>query len=213
MIDFDYTVKRSDRRSISVRICDDNSILVRCPRRTSEAQIERFLASKEGWIRRNLLKNAAENATLSDIISYKAVLICGKAVPLRQGADDNFTDTEICVRDISHLKKLLIKNLSPRFLEMFGEIEHRTGLKCSRVGFRDYKSRWGCCNTRREIVFNYKLLMLSEKIQEYVAAHELCHTVHMDHSEKFYRLLEKLMPDYKSAQRELKKYSRITRLY
>ena len=55
--------------------------------------------------------------------------------------------------------------------------------------------------------------MLPQSVQKYVMVHELCHTVHHDHSKEFWQLVSRFMPDWKRYRAELKKYTFLIRLY
>lgn len=213
MIKYNYVLKRSARRSVSVSIKDDNSLVVHAPLRMSLGDIEKFLLSKSVWIDRHLRQNESKKAVLSDIVSYENVLVAGVRARLSVGEGNAFTSDGVCVKSLKNLKKLYVDNLGGQFMQVFKEICLEHNFRYSSVGFKDYKAKWGCCDRAGNIVFNYKLLMLPRELWHYVAAHELCHTVHMNHSNKFYGLLETVLPNYKTYVKQLKNYSCITRLY
>ncbi|MDE5766548.1 MAG: M48 family metallopeptidase [Clostridia bacterium] len=215
MIDLNYEVKRSARRSICVRILEDNSIIVTCPKRFSDLEIQKFLASKAQWIERHLAANEQKNEFLAAEISYEKILVKGKEVPLI--IDDKgrniITEKEVRIKSFKNLKKLYITEFERQFKHIIDCVCAEYSFSYKSVSFRDFKSRWGCCNSSGEIKFNWKLLMLSEELWRYVIVHELCHTVYMDHSVKFYRLMESIMPEYKAFKRDLKRFARLTTLY
>lgn len=213
MIKYGYSLKRSARRSISVSVKDDNSLVVHAPLRMSVADIEKFLISKSGWIDAHMKRNGDKNAALSDVISYTNVLVAGEPVKLTVDAKNAFSPDGVYIKSFKSLKKLYVDNLGGRFMLIFNEIRRENNFKCGEVGFKDYKAKWGCCDSAGNITFNYKLLMLPENLWRYVAAHELCHTVHMNHSKNFYALLGRILPEYKKCRTELKRYSVITRMY
>ncbi len=78
-------------------------------------------------------------------------------------------------------------------------------LEFRRVAIRNQKSRWGSCSSQKNLNFNYRLCLLPPDIAEYIIVHELCHLQEMNHSVKFWQLVEKTIPDYKFRQKRLKK--------
>ncbi len=64
------------------------------------------------------------------------------------------------------------------------------------VALRDTRSRWGSCSAQGRLMFSWRLAMAPPAVQDYVAAHEAAHLVHMDHSRAFWRCVAALMPDY-----------------
>lgn len=213
MIKYEYLLKRSARRSVSVSIKDDNSLIVHAPLRMPTSEIEKFLLSKSKWIDSHLRRNLSESSALSDIVSYKSILFAGVPVKLTIGESNAVLQGEVQVKSLKNLKKLYVDNLGGQFLQLFNDICSENNFNCGSIIFKDYKAKWGCCDRAKNITFNYKLLMLPQNLWRYVAVHELCHTVYMDHSKLFYGLIECILPTYRTDIKQLKSYSRITRLY
>ncbi len=78
------------------------------------------------------------------------------------------------------------------------------GFKFNRIAIRDQKTCWGSCSRRANLNFNYKIMFLPEYLADYVIAHEICHLQEMNHSRRFWDLLEKSIPDYYKFRKELK---------
>ena len=76
-------------------------------------------------------------------------------------------------------------------------------VEVARVVARCQRTRWGSCSTRGTISLNASLLFLREPVVRYLFAHELAHLQHMNHSRRFWRLVESLEPDYRRLDREL----------
>jgi len=72
----------------------------------------------------------------------------------------------------------------------------KVGIAPVRVTVRDMRSRWGSCSSKGNLSFNWKLVMAPEVILRYVAVHELCHLVELNHSQDFWELVASAMPDY-----------------
>lgn len=213
MIDFDYKLERSSRRTLSVTVRQDGCVIVKAPYRTSVGEIENFVQSKSGWVKKHLIKIEKSKSTISSVISGQNVLVKGIEVPLKFGFKISFGSEEICVKSVKNLKKLFVDNLGDEFLGLFEYYKSAGGFDCNGVSFKDYKSRWGCCDRDRRIIFNYKLLMLPRELWALVIVHELCHTVYMNHSREFHNLLEGLLPSAKLLRRRLKEYSLICSAY
>ena len=66
------------------------------------------------------------------------------------------------------------------------------------------KTRFGSCSSKGNISFSYRLMMYPEPAREYVVVHELAHLVEMNHSKRFYAIVERYLPDYKERKKQLK---------
>lgn len=78
------------------------------------------------------------------------------------------------------------------------------GLKYGRVTITSAEQRFGSCSSKGNICYSYRLMLYPEAAREYVVVHELAHLVEMNHSKKFYAIVEKYLPDYKERRRMLK---------
>ena len=77
--------------------------------------------------------------------------------------------------------------------------------KWNRIVIRNQKTRWGSCSRRGNLNFNYKIALLPQKSSDYIIVHELCHLGEFNHSQKFWDLVAKTIPDYKGIRRDLRK--------
>lgn len=74
-----------------------------------------------------------------------------------------------------------------------------------KVFIKNHKTRWGSCSKKGNLNFNYKIIFLPEKLAIYIIAHELCHLKEFNHSQKFWNLVARAMPDYRDIVKELKR--------
>ena len=78
------------------------------------------------------------------------------------------------------------------------------GLEYGRIAIRAQKSRWGSCSGKNNLNFNCLLMLCPEPVRDYVAVHELCHLREMNHSPRFWALVESVCPDYRQCRKWLK---------
>ncbi|MEM7270446.1 MAG: SprT family zinc-dependent metalloprotease [Pseudomonadota bacterium] len=79
------------------------------------------------------------------------------------------------------------------------------GGRLGRISLRDPKSRWGSCNARGDLSFSWRLAMAPPAVLDYVAAHEAAHLIEMNHSSRFWALVERLRPDWREQRDWLKR--------
>lgn len=79
------------------------------------------------------------------------------------------------------------------------------GFTYNRIAIRNQKSRWGSCSAKNNLNFNYRLLFLETELSDYVIVHELCHLREMNHSQKFWKQVEDIIPDWRLRRHKLKK--------
>ena len=101
--------------------------------------------------------------------------------------------------DILNLKKQARKYFSEK-TEEYSKI---MGLIYGRISITSAKSRFGSCSSKGNISFSYRLMLYPEAAREYVVVHELAHLLEMNHSDRFYAIIEKTLPDYRERKKLL----------
>ena len=96
------------------------------------------------------------------------------------------------------------RDLPPRVYELAA----RHGLTVARISIRNQRWRWGSCSHRGHICLNWRLVDMPESVRDYVIIHELMHLKRMDHSARFWKLVEKACPDYQTSRRWLRQHAR-----
>jgi hypothetical protein len=99
-----------------------------------------------------------------------------------------------------HLRKLAAKEFPVRVMELAA----RHDIAVTRVSVRNQRSRWGSCSRRGTISLNWRLIQTPEFVRDYIILHELAHRRQMNHSDRFWREVERLCPDYPASERWLK---------
>ena len=209
----DYTLKRSDRKTIAIHI-RDGLVEVRAPLKAPKRDVDRFVKSKEAWIAEKLEKQNAQidlrrgfSLTYGDLVTYR-----GKQYPIvaKQGdrvgfSDDSFymppnlTPAQIkraCVQIYCLLAKL---DLTARSLELARQMD-----ACpNSVRINSAKHRWGSCSSKKSVNFSWRLIMVGDDVIDYVIVHELSHLKELNHSTRFWTLVESVLPDYRERREKL----------
>lgn len=85
------------------------------------------------------------------------------------------------------------------------ELAKAHNFEYNRITVRNQKTRWGSCSSRGNLSFHYKIAFLPERLARYLIIHELCHLKEMNHSSRFWMLVEGIIPEYRENVRDLKK--------
>ena len=102
------------------------------------------------------------------------------------------------------LKHVLAERALVKIRERLNVFAPRVGGSYGRVTIRDQRSRWGSCSSKHNLNFNWKLIMAPPQVLDYVVIHELCHLHEFNHSERFWALVQKQMPEYEAWKKWLK---------
>ena len=170
-------VIKSSRRTMSMEVRPDGSILVRAPFRASAEEIGNFVCSHKSWVEKQRIR------------------IRKRAAEIRL-ADQNPLSPE----DIRQLADQALRELPPRIAAYAGQM----GVTYGRVTIRNQKTRWGSCSSKGNLNFNCLLMLTPREVQDYVIVHELSHRKEMNHSPKFWAVVEEVLPDYKKRRKWLR---------
>ena len=209
-----HQIIRSNRKTLSLSINENSDLVVRAPHRVSDDEIQKFISEKSDWIdkKQRLIKahlKDSENQLSNDQCLYLGSLYQLKidnnnVEPISFNGDmftiANVNREEISLPLKSWYKKRFIEVALPR-LSYFSE-KHK--LKVNQVRVKEQKTLWGSCSSKNNINLNYLLIMAPMKVIDYVIVHELVHTIHKNHSAKFWQKVETIMPNYKDARYWLK---------
>jgi hypothetical protein len=99
-----------------------------------------------------------------------------------------------------HLRRLAARELPVRLEALAAQ----HGFVVRRVTVRSQRTRWGSCSRRGTISLNWRLIQTPESVRDYIILHELAHLRQMNHSSRFWQEVERLCPDYRTAERWLK---------
>ena len=168
-------VIRSSRKTMVLEIIKDGTILVRAPYRMPESEIRRFIQEKSDWIEKHVQRIEERQRTLPPV--------------------EGLTMKDI--RKLADQASVVI----PKRVEYFAE---KIPVTYGRITIRNQKTRWGSCSGKGNLNFNCLLMLAPPEVLDYVVVHELCHRKEMNHSERFWREVENILPDYRERKKWLK---------
>lgn len=211
-----YQVRESARaRYLRMQISARHGLVVTRPQGVTQVELERWVASKTDWINKQLGQLAASpeasRATLPNTITLLALQqhfsVHYQAQPSQQKLTLECTPETQQLRLQGPIEQhTLCYQALRQWLQAYAKVHlgqwlrqtaQETGLSFSHYRVKGQKSRWGSCSSRGNINLNYKLLFLPAEWVHYTLVHELCHTLEMNHSERFWAQVEQFAPDYR----------------
>jgi len=158
-----------------------------------------YLRVKDGYVQINCNKSVSKN--------YIERFICKNIDFITQKFEPK--ESYLFGKKVQSLTDEQLKEaLPPVIVEMLKKHTKAMQLYPSKIGFRFNKSRWGSCSSANSINFNYYLAKLPYELIEYVVVHELAHIKHKNHSQEFWDLVEKFMPDMKKRRKKLREFEK-----
>lgn len=216
-------IKRSSRNSLALTIDDCGDLIVKAPKNMPLDEIFNFINKKQKWIEEKQTKTKSILQKNYEVVNYEKMFYLGKLFKIYQakGIDEPYlTENGLIIKasqsinsQKNALKSFLIKRcddiLFPRIIKQ----AKRINAEFSAIKIVSSKTKWGMCDANKVIYFNYKILMLSPELIDYVIIHELCHLTQLNHSEKFWRLVAKYLPNYKECKNQLKNCNFLIKLF
>jgi hypothetical protein len=207
--DLAYTIRRSPRaRRIRVKVDPHDGIEVVIPQRATKREARAAVAELRPWIDRKLAE--AERARTSLASPQGTVPFLGAHLHLRH---DHGRTRAHRRHDVLHLPAANPQHALERWYrtEARRQIEPRLDAATSALGrphttlaIRNQRTRWGSCSSTGAMSFNWRLMLAPEPVLDYVVWHEACHLVVMDHSKRFWTLVERHLPGYREPRRWLR---------
>jgi predicted metal-dependent hydrolase len=218
----DWAVRESRRaRRLSVRVFRTGRVEVVVPRRTSRRTVTRFLDQHRDWIESRRAE-AQRNAVLTPVQPFPPIQIdlsaCGEIWRVHMaggGTRMRIRETASGILAISGspgnmrgVRQALQRWLMARAFEVLAPLLAQTAseldLKYAKVVIRRQRTRWGSCSARGTISLNCSLLFQPREVVRYLLIHELAHTLHMNHSRRFWECVRGYCPEFESLDEELR---------
>ncbi|MDA9318614.1 M48 family metallopeptidase [Octadecabacter sp.] len=200
--------RSAQARRLSLRISRlDGRATLTLPTRVPEREGMAFVRERESWLRKHL--SAIEPEMPVEIGA--TVLFEGADVPVIAGPVKRATlksGALMVPDDPGKVGKRVAAFMKLRARDALADASDRyaaaLGRPYNRISLRDTRSRWGSCSSAGDLMYSWRLIMAPRSVLEYVAAHEVAHLQHMDHSDRFWGVVNDLFPNYKACRKWLR---------
>ena len=210
-----YRLERVRRRTLAIYV-DRHGVRARAPLSMPVVEIEAFLSQKSRWISRRL-RDSAQHA--SPGFSWRAGArfpILGNEIELAPVPGERFGRLhdgrlEIGLEQPGDPAQLRARTLdwirtesSTLFAERLGIYAQRLGVPMPKLRLSNARGQWGSCHSDGRVLLTWRLFHTPLPLIDYVVAHEIAHLKELNHSHRFWKIVERLYPDYLAARNELR---------
>ena len=204
---------RSRRKSLSLEVGSEG-IKARAPLRMRRGLILEFIESRSNWLKSKqlerpapltkielsngaelLYKNAIITLNIKENVRGKASL-CGSKLTLPV-IKSTLPISETIKSKLIRWYKTAANNELEQRVHYYAPLMDVERPAKEELNVREYKRRWGSCDHKGKLSFNWRIIMAPQRVLDYVVIHELAHCHEFNHSKRFWRLVEKQMPDWK----------------
>ena len=205
---FNYTQERQKRKTISIALKSCNEILIKTPHRTSVKEVCSILQRYAGWISKKAL--AYEKLSCNAPINDNYILYRGEKFIIKRCFETSMPSVKLIDKNVViNCGSSLFPPLNDIFISWYkaqakNHLTQRTvfwaekmHVFVARIAIHDQKTRWGSCSTRHNINYNWRIMMAASEVIDYLVIHETAHLLQMNHSAKFWQIVEKYDPLFK----------------
>lgn len=170
----DYQIVRSDRKTLALQI-KDGALIVRAPKKATQADIDALIKKHQSWIEKHLQK--------AEICRQ----VAAKMKPLSHDEIRALADQAM--------------QIIPERVRFYAQL---MGVSYGRITIRNQRTKWGSCTSTGNLNFNCLLMLTPSEVIDSIVVHELCHRKEMNHSSRFYAEVLRVFPDYRKWEKWLK---------
>ena len=214
--DIGYTLKRSNRKTMSIYVDVDNSITVHAPIQMPIDKLEQIIDEKRFWIHKSIteLNELNESRLNRSYVNGEGFLYLGRSYRLKLG--ENLQRPLTLFQGYFYLDESRVNSAQQYFIRFYKEkgnvwIPKRTkyfseimGIHHKQIRILELKKRWAS-RSEKSLNFHWKLMMAPLRIIDYVIVHELAHYLQPDHSIEFWSQVETILPEHHRGKDWLKK--------
>ena len=214
----EVNIVKMNRKTMAIHLSEDDIVIVKAPKGISDKIVMDFVHSKKDWIYERYIRRQQEEATRIRFCQGSKIAFAGDYLSISLVVKESIRGKHLVkYNPISKELTIFSKNINLQEEELIREVvrrwyiqEARTaieekakyyanifGVTYEKISIKEQKSVWGSCSGKRNLNFNFKLIMMPEEILDYVVIHELAHLLEMNHSPRFWIRVESLCPNYR----------------
>ncbi|MBE4910552.1 M48 family metallopeptidase [Bacillus luteolus] len=218
----DVEIIYKNRKSIGVSIDGYGNVIVQAPKKTHDEQVVNLLEANWELIltKSKEMKKRLDGPQQKAYDQGESFLYLGNSYPIKISLDRNiekdhvvFEDNQLTIFVKNHddekikqsLKRFYYQQCKALVEKSIQSHQRHFKTKPRSVRITDNQTNWGTCDSNLQLTFNWRLAMAPIEVVDYVVVHEMCHMVHLNHDRSFWRLVGKIMPDYKEKENWLAK--------
>ncbi len=215
-----YEIKYKNRTSIGLYLDTLGNLEVHAPKGTPVESVLRLIEDKWQVIQEKSKEKQDRllGPQKKNYIHGESFLYLGDSFPIQIHHDSTISQDRVVFDEetlhiyVKQLEDDNIKQALKRFYyqrckalveKSISSYQGNFKTKPRSIRISDSKTNWGTCDSRRQLTFNWRLAMAPREVIDYVVIHEMCHMVHLNHDRSFWRLVGKIMPDYKEKEKWL----------
>ncbi|MCF8010940.1 MAG: M48 family metallopeptidase [Clostridiales bacterium] len=221
--DIPFEVIYRKRKNMEIRVEPPDKIAVIAPKDTPEQVILDKVKNKGSWIVQKLfeIKDIEYRTRNKEFVNGESFMYLGRNYSLQLYIDESLKKPEVKLyqgkfkvttpsKDEVIIREAMEKWYRDKALKKIKErvkyYQYYFKVQPTKVRVKEQKRRWGSCTSKNELLFNWRLIMASSPVLDYLVVHEMSHLVHRNHSQDFWDMVASILPDYKNRREWLKKH-------
>lgn len=211
----EYRLKQNSRKTISIYVASDGQVEVLAPQQMEPAEIDKHVQAKAYAIFKHQAEFSVLNqsAKIREYVGGESFLYLGRNYRLSidnsldyiQMKDGRFYGPKASEEEYKELfiefYKEKAKQKLPKRIKQYAS---QMGLQYRKIRVMDLKTRWASCNELNDLNFHWKVMLGPMKIIDYIIVHELAHLKHPTHTDAFWSMVDRVLPDYQERKEWLK---------
>lgn len=210
-----YMIRRSARRqTVTIAVDPSEGVLLFAPTAATVERLDKLVHKKAPWIVTQMRALDRDGtSTPREFVSGETFLYLGRQYRLRllravEGVSLQGGWLRVATNSPEQVRRELVRwyrdHALERLCDRVDEWAKKLRVEVPPVLVRDQRKRWGSCDARGHLRFNWRVIQAPRRLVDYVVVHELVHLEHRTHSKKFWRALQRAMPNFESRREALR---------